>query len=68
MARQVFRDWYHEILNHNLLKKEEITIEGAINYTGAWITIAIVAVAFLFFLTEWIPLMATAIAVPAQSH
>ncbi len=39
-------------------------MEGAINYTGAWITIAIVAVAFLFFLTEWIPLVATAMAVP----
>ncbi len=39
-------------------------MEGAINYTGAWITIGIVVVAFIFFLTEWIPLVATAMGVP----
>jgi len=39
-------------------------MEQAINYAGAWTTIAIIAVAFILFLTEWIPLIATAIAVP----
>ncbi len=37
---------------------------GKIDYQKAWTTIAILAVAFLFFMTELIPLEATAILVP----
>jgi len=36
----------------------------AIDYTKAWITIGILAVAFILFMTEWIRLEATAILVP----
>ncbi|MBN1828111.1 MAG: SLC13/DASS family transporter, partial [Deltaproteobacteria bacterium] len=36
----------------------------AINYAGAWTTIIILAVAFFLFLTEWLPLVATAMLVP----
>ncbi len=36
----------------------------AIDYTKAWISIGILAVAFIFFMTEWVRLEATALAVP----
>ena len=39
-------------------------MEHAINYVGAWTSIVILTVAFVLFLTEWIPLVATAIMVP----
>ncbi|MBN1829657.1 MAG: SLC13/DASS family transporter, partial [Deltaproteobacteria bacterium] len=38
--------------------------QAAVNYTQAWITIAILAAAFVLFLTEWFPLVATAMMVP----
>ncbi len=39
-------------------------MEHAINYVGAWTSIVILVIAFVLFLTEWIPLVATAIMVP----
>ncbi len=39
-------------------------MEHATNYVGAWTSIVILIITFVLFLTEWTPLVATAIMVP----